>query len=130
MLEQGISDLLVADSGLAALINGRVYPVVTDPENQCLPFLTIQSMPSPRPEYGLRGEQTNYSVLQITAWGKSFAECRKVLAAADLVLNKLQGLLGDGTTRVLFAFGNSPIDHFDEMPRTFRSSTDYEFQFA
>lgn len=129
MLEQGISDLLLADAGVIALIGDRLYPVVPPPELQCYPALTMQSMPSAAPDYTLHGEQINYSRLQFTAWARNYADCRHVLAAVDLVLNKLSRTLGDGT-RVLFASSNSPIDHFDDVPRLFRSSADYEFEFV
>jgi hypothetical protein len=127
MLEQGITALLSADSGLAALIAGRVYPV-TPPEAPVYPCITYLVVSS-KPDYALDGSQCGYKRLQFDVWSDSYAECKAVLNALRNALDGYRGTLSEGT-RVLCAFRGMEIDNFENNSRAYRSLTEYELTFV
>lgn len=127
MLEQGITALLSADSGLAALIAGRIYPA-TAPETPTFPLITYLVVSS-KPQYALDGSQCGYKRLQFDAFGSSYADCKTVLRALRNALDGYTGTLTDGT-RVLCALRGMEIDSFENDSRTYRSLTEYELTFV
>jgi Protein of unknown function (DUF3168) len=133
MIEVGIVALLKADSALAGLIAGRIYPVVLPPETTAYPCLTYQVITSSS-DITIDRTKASHKIIQFDAFSGptpasssgSYLDCKSVLSAVGAVLDGYHGLLTDGT-RVLFAQSTIEIDNFENDSRVYRCLCEYEF---
>lgn len=124
-LEDGLVALLNADSGVNALLAGRVYPVQGPPDNPTYPYTTYQDITASS-DYALDGAETQTRRIQFDHWGMAYADGKTIAKAFRNVLSGFSGTLQDGT-RVLFSKRLNYLDNFDEDTRSYRSISEFEF---
>lgn len=134
MLEVGIQNLVVADTGVQAILGtpARLYPVVLpdDPTYPCATYQLISDVPA----YTLSpGSNIEVKRLQIDTWsggpnGGSYMDAKSAAAAIRAVLELFSGQLPDGTL-VAAIFVENSTDIFEQDARAYRTTTDFMVHF-
>ena len=126
MLEDGLVTLLTADTGIAALMATRIYPVQGPPDNPTYPYATYQDITASS-EYAFSGAELRTQRIQFDFYGTAYGDGRNIEKAFRNVLSGYVGALAEGT-RVLFAERGNILNNFDVNQRSYRSVCEYEFQ--
>lgn len=126
MIEQGIYNLLAGNAGLTAIVGDRIYPVVV-PEPTVYPCLSYTGITSSS-AYTFDRRSHDTKRIQFDAWATSYSDAKSILHALKLALDTLSGTLSDGT-RLLAAFSDQEIDHFESDGRIYRSLAEYTFEY-
>jgi hypothetical protein len=95
-IESTLFDLLTDDSGVAALVGTRVYPLIL-PQNPTLPAIVYQELRS-RSLVAADGDTgQRESRFQLSYWGASYAAAKSGKAALESLLS---GYSGSGIERI------------------------------
>ena len=140
MIEAGIYSLISSNAGMLALLpdtslNADVGAMAFGPApiqrgNMVYPYLTYQVVTAAPSDYTLGGPEIEYKRFQFDVYAKEGTDANKiVLKALHRLLDKFTGMLSDGT-RVLFASRVNHMDNFEGDGDTYRSVSEYEFQFV
>ncbi len=133
MIEAGIVALLAADSGIAALVGTRIYPVLV-PETTAYPCLSYQVVSSVQ-QYTVDRRELGQKRIQFDCWANTYADAENLKQALRNALDVYSGTLTDGT-RVLGTFREVEIDFFEANsgvsgnPGVYRRLCEYSFQFV
>ncbi len=123
MIEQGIHDLLLADTAVSGLIGNRLYPLML-PEAAMFPAASYQLI-SAIEQYTLDGPLgLTQARLQIDAWGQTYGSAKILAAAIHAVLNGYDGTLDEGTA-VFEIERDQATDGFDPNSRLYRVQSDF-----
>lgn len=122
-LPAGLFSLLTADSGIAALIGTRVYPVML-PEDPTLPALLYKFVGgASSPTLTTSGMQR--SRLEIDCYGATYDDASALRSAVIAALNGFQDELGDGTYLQNAELLNPGLDFFEDEPRQYRCMVEF-----
>lgn len=92
-IETALYAEMVADTGIAALVSTRVYPVQL-PQSPTLPAITYQRISGSR-TYVMGQPSINANPrFQITSWGATYSSAQSVAAAIRALLDGFKGELG------------------------------------
>jgi hypothetical protein len=93
-MEESLIQLLLADSGLSALVSTRVYPG-SRPQGSALPAVVLNRI-SGGPGYADDGETglTNTRI-QIDCWAATYGQAKLVARAVTASLSDFQGTIGN-----------------------------------
>ena len=127
MLEQGLFTLLQADPTLSALVAARIYPVLI-PDGSPYPCLSYQVI-SGSADVAMDGSAELSRRIQFDGWGTSYADCKHIQKALHDLFDGFAGALSDGT-QVKGAFRGIELDLFENVSRTYRSVTEYLFDYV
>ena len=128
MLEVGIAQLVMGNSGVEAIIGTRFYPVLL-PDNPTYPCASYQLI-SDIPDYLLDCTQgMNCKRLQVDTWSggtsaASYLDAKNAGAAIRAVLELWSGVLSDGTHVNSIQVANS-VDGYEQDARVYRNTADY-----
>ena len=128
MLEAGIAQLVMGNSGVQALINTRFYPVLLpdDPVYPCASFQLISDVP----DYLLnQSRATEVKRLQVDTWSggassASYLTSKNVQTAIRAALELFSGQLSEGTWVNSIQVANE-VDGYEQDARVYRTTTDY-----
>lgn len=122
MIEQGIHWHLKSDSGVAALVSTRVYPVLL-PQNPTYPAITYQRISGPRvPIYD--GPSTMAAPrFQIDSWSETYAGAKALAEAVREAMDCFHGTMSPVTVGVCEII--TETDLYDDEARVFRVLQDY-----
>lgn len=102
MTESEVYQLLKNDSGVNALVNGRIYPLVA-PQNVQIPYMTYQVVSGLKLQcMGGNIYQGNFR-FQINVWGTSYSQ---VKAISEAVKNALVGFLSSNNIDIRDDYDN------------------------
>lgn len=123
--EVGLRALLLADSGISAIVGSRIYPVILE-EGATFPALVYQRISGPRVQ-SLDGA-SGLAVLRIaiSCYTTLFATARDLAAKIRVLLNGYRGTLSEGTV----VGGTLLLDERDvffEPVRLYRTDLDFQF---
>ncbi|MGE5553298.1 MAG: tail completion protein gp17 [Betaproteobacteria bacterium] len=123
-IEAALRMHLVNHSGLAALVAGRIYPLLL-PQSPTLPAVTYQKISSIE-EYAQDGSSSLRRVrFQIDCWAGSYASAKAVAAQVKAALIRFCGLLGGaGGVQVGGVWLDDETDFYESDPPVFRVSVD------
>lgn len=122
-LPQGLFALLTGDSGVAALIATRMYPVEL-PEGEQLPALLYRFVGGKSsPTLTTSGMQR--ARVQFDCFGDTYDDASSLRAAVVGALNGYVGTLADGTELQNADVMGPGTDFFDDDPRSFRCMVEF-----
>jgi hypothetical protein len=122
----GIYALLKADDGVAAVVGGRIFPVLL-PENATLPAMTYQIIGGTSdPTFETSGPQRVR--IQFDVFAAKYIDADSGREAIRKVLNGFVGSLADGTY-LQNANLIQGTDYFLEYPRSFRCMSEFYLYF-
>ena len=128
MLEAGLQQRLVADSKMAQLVEGRIYPLVWPSDTPNFPLVTYQRISTVN-SYSLLNPVSIITVrMQFDCWAKTYSTVRVMSAVIAASFVYFSGALPDGTT-VLSMTQDSCTDLYDSPTSTYRVTSDYLIQF-
>jgi hypothetical protein len=128
MLEQGLVALLLANTGVSALVATRIYPVQGPPDNPVYPYATYQDITAST-DYAFDGSELVTRRIQLAYWGLAYGDGAALMIAMRNALSGYVGTLPEGT-RVLFSKHMNWMNNFDVDSRSYRSVDEYEFQIS
>ena len=113
---------LLADSGIAAAVESRVYPIRL-PQAPGMPAVTYFKVSGLR-HYGTAGpEGLSRPRIQIDCWARTYAAA---LSVAELVRQRLEGYSGAmGSATIQGVFFENEQEFFEAEPELYRVSRDY-----
>lgn len=120
-MENAVIAKLLADSGLAALVDNRIYPVAR-PQGSMLPAITLQTV-SNVPVYTNDGEAGIAEArVQIDCWGATYSSVKTVARAVTASLSAFFGTV-DGV-----AFQNVLLDGERDSRESGSNAPEYLFR--
>ena len=126
MIESAVYKLLSSDAGVAATINGGIWPVVM-PEFVVYPAISYIVVDSPPVQTVHAPVNLAHPRFQINAWANSYLEAKQV---TDAVRVCLDGFIGDVTTdsgvvQIRGIVFEDDRDSYEHDSRTFQVSRDF-----
>lgn len=121
-IEEALRAHLIADVGLAALIDSRVYPVQL-PQRPLLPSVTYTRI-STRPLSHRDAQQPSYSRprFQLDVWASSYSQCVAVRSALRTAMGTLKQ---NSNPRIDVALLQDDRDDYEAEPGRWRAILDY-----
>ena len=92
-LEEGLYAHLVADSGVAALVSTRVYPLLV-PQDATLPAIAYQRISGPRDHSHTGTTGLALARIQLTLIASSYANAKALGTAVRTAMAGLRGSMG------------------------------------
>lgn len=92
-LEAGIYAHLIADSGVAALVATRIYPLLV-PQDATLPALAYQRISGPRDHAHTGATGLAFARMQLTYVAASYNEAKSLGEAVRAAMDGLKGSMG------------------------------------
>jgi hypothetical protein len=120
---KAINARLSAFAGLTALVATRIYFDVL-PDSPVYPAVTIHMLSSSTEKGALSDPPLSRAVFQVTAWGKSRAESRKVADQIRTALDRMRAVTIAGVV-VNDCFFDGDVDMYDSTTLTFYAASDY-----
>lgn len=123
-IETALRAHLANHSGLAALVGGRIYPLIL-PQDPALPAVTYQKV-SESSEYIHDGVSSiRKGRLQLDCWAATYATAKAVAAQVKASLHRFSGVLGGaGGVQVGGAWIEDETDFYEPDPPIYRVSVD------
>lgn len=100
-LEEGLYSHLVNDSGVAALVSTRVYPLLV-PQDTTLPAIAYQRISGPRDHTHSGASGLALARMQVSCLGNSYGQAKQVSEAVRAALDGLRGSLGAVSADAVF----------------------------
>jgi len=127
-LEEGLRSYLASNSGLTAIINGRVYLMMI-PQSMTVPCLTYQRISTARTlSHDTVGASTlAHPRFQFDAWASTYAVSKSITDALRTALNGKTGSIGTSPNAITIraALVDDESAEYDPETQLYRSRSDY-----
>jgi hypothetical protein len=123
VIEDGLYQLITADSGFAALAANRLYPLIL-PDTPTLPAATYQLISSVAEETNDGPSGFVTARIQIDTWSDAYASCKALAKALRVLLDGLTGILPNGIA-VSNILRDNATDYIEPVSRLYRVQTDW-----
>ena len=124
--EKAVLNLLLADAGVAALVNARIYMGITE-EGTDYPCVTIERISGQRVVRSQMAASDPGIVdarLQVTAWGSSYESVKTVADAVRIALERYAGAIAGVTVWDIVPETDGP-DLYDNDLKLYGAPADY-----
>lgn len=123
MVVEDITAFLQADSGLTAVIAGRVYPVIL-PQGAALPALVYSQTHGHQALTLDDAEGFTDAMFQISCMATSYKDAKTVAKAVRAALHGFAGMM-NATTKVYGAFDETERDTYNADTKEYRTDLDF-----
>ncbi len=93
LIEVALANQLLANTGVAALVSTRVYPVRL-PQGGTYPAITYSKVSGSRIRTMGSHEDSANPRVQVSCWGKTYADAKGLANAVRIALDRFSGTLG------------------------------------
>ncbi len=123
-IEQALKEYLTGYAGLAAIVAGRVYALIT-PDKPAKPYVVFQRISTPR-EHSQSGPSALVQPrFQIDCWGDSYETCKQAIDQVRFALDGYKGVMGvTYPVTVYDAFCEGDKDTYDHPTRLYGAMID------
>jgi hypothetical protein len=124
VLVEGLYSLLAGSSALAAIVGGRITPVVL-PMNPSVPAVTFTQISS-RTLVTFNRAEISVDQIEINVWANTYHDAAYGKQALHALLDLYQGTLNEGTV-VMYTSSTDGEDDFEKDSLLYRCRTTYTF---
>lgn len=127
MIESAIYSLLSNDPGIAALIQGGIWPVLM-PEQVDYPAISYFCVDSPSVQTLLEASGLAHPRFQVNAWANDYTASKRVIEAVRLALDGINSMTistASGAVQVRGIRWEDERDTYEHETRTFRTMRDF-----
>jgi hypothetical protein len=126
MIESGVVSLIKADTDLATVVGGQIYPVIV-PATASYPCLSYHTMSKP-PEVALDRSAQETARIQIDCWGLSYGSVKALQQKIHTLLDGFQGICPDGTD-ISLCVRDVEADYWESDAKVFRAMSEYLIEY-
>jgi hypothetical protein len=123
VIEDGLFQLITADSGFSTIAANRLYPLIL-PDTPTFPAATYQLISSVPEETNDGPTGFVKARIQTDTWSNSYASCKALAKALRVLLDGFTGTLPNGVAVSNIIRDNSS-DYIEPVSRLYRVQTDW-----